>query len=155
MAQRIWCFSTPTEEAALAHKKNFYGWMLAGRDLFKALSREWPLFDGSPCDEPRVLETFPHAVVCALAGRIVAAKPKAQVRRAALIKQGVDVSELTNVDYLDAALCAVTAQAYLRDEMTALGDTETGFMVVPRSPLLAASVSHPGSAASTASTLAS
>jgi predicted nuclease with RNAse H fold len=70
------------------------------------------LFDGMRRDDPVVLETFPHAVVCALAKKVVPAKNKLAVRRKALCDRGYDISRLPNLDFVDAALCALTAEAF-------------------------------------------
>ena len=37
LAAGIHCFATPTREAALASRSNFYGWMLRGEALYAAL----------------------------------------------------------------------------------------------------------------------
>ena len=76
-------------------------------------------------------ETFPHAVVCALAGRVVAARPKRETRRNALRQRGYDVGSLTNVDFVDAGLCAITADAFVRGRVTLFGKQVEGFIVVP------------------------
>ena len=78
-----------------------------------------------------VFESFPHAVVCALAGRVVPTKPKATVRRAALRARGYDVTCLVNIDFVDAALCAVAAEAFLKGCVQCFGDEQEGFIVVP------------------------
>jgi hypothetical protein len=49
------------------------------------------------------LETFPHAIVCALAGKVVATKPRTLNRRKALRDLGYDDSPLPNIDFVDAA----------------------------------------------------
>src|SRR5688500_18662444 len=95
MAQRIWCFATPTLGVAQAHPKKYYQWMLAGAELFKLLETTHPLFDGKQRGGRTCFETFPHAVACAVAGKVVAAKPKGTSRRQALCQEGYDVSKLT------------------------------------------------------------
>jgi len=109
--------------------------MLCGEALFRALSSEYPLFDGNsrPKPDPTCFETFPQAVACALAGKTVSAKgsEKRTVRRELLEKFEVELSELRNIDWLDAALCALTADFFARGRVTAYGDAITGFIVVP------------------------
>ena len=74
----IHAFSTPTKEAA--EGRQFYGWMLNGMKMYAALGR-FRLFDGSRGRLSLIcFETFPHAVACALAGRVVSAKQKATIR---------------------------------------------------------------------------
>lgn len=80
-----------------------------------------------------VFETFPHAMVCALAGKVVAAKPKADTRRKLLRGRGYDISVLSNIDFVDAALCALTAEAFLNNHLQCFGDKQEGFIVVPAS----------------------
>ena len=126
---KIHCFATPTR--ALANKSSFYKWVFNGERLYRQLAKHYVLFDGSRRAGRACFETFPHAVVCALAGRVVAARPKRETRRAALRKLGYDVSSLGNVDFVDAALCAVTAHAFARCSYRLFGEKNEGFVVVP------------------------
>ena len=126
---KIHCFATPTR--ARANKSSFYKWVFNGERLYRQLAKHYVLFDGSRRAGPACFETFPHAVVCALAGRVVPARPKRETRRAALRKLGYDVSSLTNVDFVDAALCAITAAAFARGSYRLFGETNEGFIVVP------------------------
>ena len=134
MAQRISCFATPTRAAAATHPKNYFGWMLAGAELYGLLEERCALYDGraSYSDRPVCFETFPQAIACAIAGARVSAKRKCTVRRALLRKVGVDTSALTNIDTVDAALCAWAAAQFARGATVAHGEAETGFIVVPR-----------------------
>jgi predicted nuclease with RNAse H fold len=129
--QVIQCFKTPTRERAQGI--GFYGWVFNGESLYQRLAPHYMLFDGMRGDDPVVLETFPHAVACALNGRVVAAKPKAKIRRKALRDRSYDISMLKNIDYVDAALCALTAEAFLKDRCQRFGDKQEGFIVVPNS----------------------
>jgi predicted RNase H-like nuclease len=73
----IHSFATPTCLNAQAHQKGFYGWVFNGLRLYTELGRHhYRLFDGGVREGPICFETFPHAVVCALLGRVVPAKPK-------------------------------------------------------------------------------
>ena len=128
----IQCFKTPTCERASNNQSGFFGWVLNGHDLYEALSSHYPLFDEKVNETKRTcIETFPHAVVCTLAGRVVSARLKAKTRREALRNAGYDDSELPNIDFVDAALCAITAKAFLDDKYSCFGDPEEGFIVVP------------------------
>lgn len=131
MARRIWCFSSPTREQALGHPKNHYGWMLAGEALYRAFQGTHRLFDGEAGAGPTILETFPQAVACALAGKVVSARGKVRSRRALLLARGVDESRLPNIDYVDAALCAVTAQGFAEGAFERYGDHLEGYIVTP------------------------
>jgi predicted RNase H-like nuclease len=128
--QIIQCFKTPTRERARGIR--FYDWILNGEKLYRQfVLHHYSLFDGEHRDGPVVLETFPHAVVCALKGGVVAAKPKTKNRRDALRDRGYDISMLDNIDFVDAALCALTAESFLRDRWQCFGDKQEGFIVVP------------------------
>ena len=126
---KISCFATPTR--ARANRSNFYKWVFNGERLYRQLAQHYRLFDGARRSSLTCFETFPHAVVCALAGRVVAARPKRETRRAALRKLGYDVNSLSNVDLVDAALCAVTADAFARGSYRLFGEKNEGFIVVP------------------------
>ena len=128
----IQCFKTPTRKRAQDTKSGFYGWVFNGERLYRELAHHYALFDGQHLKPPTVLETFPHAVVCALAGRVVAAKPKATTRHQSLRDQGYDVAGLRNIDFVDAALCAHTAEAFRTDRWRMFGAKEEGFIVVPK-----------------------
>jgi len=126
---KINCFSTPTREHAL--HRDFYTWVFNGENLYRSLIVQYPLFDGQRTEEQICIETFPHAVVCAMAGRVVSAKSKAKVRREALKNRGQDVSSLPNIDFVDAALCAVAADEFRKGNYQRYGDLSEGFIVVP------------------------
>ncbi len=44
---------------------------------------------------------------------------------------GIDISALTNMDLVDAALCALTAQHLVAGSIKTYGDITDGFIVVP------------------------
>ena len=135
MGERIWCFSSPTRQKAMEHPLNHFGWMLNGEALFNELEKTHPLC----CTLPMILgqrqcfETFPHAITCALSKGLVSAKKKRTNRCELLDKAGIDTAKLTNIDLVDAAICAMTAN------MVALGKTKTrgygepasGMIIVP------------------------
>ena len=62
---------------------------------------------------------------------MVSAKSKAKVRREALKNRGQDVSSLPNIDFVDAALCAVAADEFRKGNYQRYGDLSEGFIVVP------------------------
>jgi len=134
MAQGIWCFSSPSLAVAKAHPKNQFGWMLNGAELFQNLETAHPLLKQSsgPVSAPVCFETFPQAIACALAGEIVSAKQKRTVRRALLTQGGIDISQLTNIDLVDAALCALVAHHVALGKYKTYGDASSGLIVVPR-----------------------
>ena len=126
---RISAYATPSFDTACLNP--FYGWMLNGAALYQALEPEFPLLTQDTVPKRVSFETFPHAVACALAGSIVSAKKKNAVRRGLLGSLGLGASELPNIDYVDAALCAVTAQFLVAGLYKKYGDGRSGFIIVP------------------------
>ena len=106
--------------------------MLQGAKLYRALNETFKRFDGSNQRvRPICFETFPHAIACTLNGEPVPARDKRRVRRALLEKADVCCDSLTNIDFVDAALCALTAQFFSRRRYTYYGDAGEGCIVVP------------------------
>ncbi len=131
--EKISCFATPTEREARANRARFYDWVLNGQRLYKGFgAHNYDLFDGETTSGAICLETFPHAIVCAMAGQVTRARPKAKVRREALRSQHYDDSGLPNIDYVDAALCAITAAEFRANRYIRFGDPDEGFIVIPR-----------------------
>ena len=128
-AHKIHCFATPTR--ARAKESRFYAWVFKGERHYNQLFKHYALFNCARRAGPACFETFPHAVVCALAGRVVAAHPKRETRPNALRQRGYDVGSLTNVDFVDAGLCAITADAFARGDYKLFGEKAEGFIVVP------------------------
>ena len=123
-------FSTPSMAIGRVHP--FYGWMVNGAELFRLLGPHYRLFDGRSTALSLVcFETFPHAVACVLAGRTLSAKQKRFDRRRLLSRAGIETDSLTNIDEVDAALCALTAQHFLAGTFKAYGDDAEGYIVVP------------------------
>lgn len=130
--EKIHCFATPTRERAKDNNKSFYCWVFNGEKLYQQLQNHYPLFNGEQCEGPVCIETFPHAAACALAGRVVSAKHKAKVRREVLQRRGYDAGILSNIDYVDAAICAVVAEAFrIGRYHPPFGNHEEGFIIVP------------------------
>ena len=125
----IQSFKTPTRNSAKG--RPFYDWVFNGETLYQSLLPHYRLFDGTRPRGKIVLETFPHAVVCALSGRVIPACPKATTRRRILRELGYDDGPLANIDFVDAALCAVTAERFLLGRTSSFGHAEEGFIVVP------------------------
>ena len=131
LGRKIYCFATPTRERAVNHDKGFYDWVFNGENLYVQLRRSYQLFDGRKRKGPVCFETFPHAVVCAMEGRLVSAKSKVKVRRKALQNRGYVISNLSNIDFVDAALCAVAADEFGKGNYQCFGNPKEGFIVVP------------------------
>jgi predicted nuclease with RNAse H fold len=130
-AEGIHAFATPSQRRA--ENNPFYGWMLNGAELFRLLAPNYQLFDGRYSESnPVCFETFPQAVACALAGTVVSAKHKSKVRRRLLREAGLSIDSLTNIDMVDAALCALTAHHLVNGTVKIYGDAAEGFIVVPK-----------------------
>ena len=126
----IHTFATPSRERAV--KIAFHSWMLNGECLYECLAPEYPKYGGEASGGRVSIETFPQAVACALAGRIVSAKAKATLRRGLLAELRIDTSKLSNIDLVDAALCAIAGQRFLAGTACLFGDAKEGHIVVPR-----------------------
>lgn len=122
-------FSTPGRTVGKSHP--FYEWVRNGQTLYRLLEESHSLFNGEVGPGPQCMETFPQAVACALAQRILPAKRKCTNRRDVLGKRGLETSMLKNIDFVDAALCAVAALYLQKREFDCYGDDEEGFIVVP------------------------
>lgn len=133
MQQRIWCFATPKEATAVAHPKGYYNWMRYGMELYAALTPTHPLRDAhTSTGVPHCFETFPHAITWHLLGGAASARRKRQQRRELLMRLGIQSEAITNIDTVDAALCAYTAHlAATGAPLVAFGEEVTGFIVVP------------------------
>lgn len=123
----------------LAQLDGFHAWMLQGEALYVALQPHFPLWsppEGSsealPSKHRFCFETFPHAITCALLGRIVRGADKAADRRAALAVAGIQLPQwqLTQDD-IDACLCALAAQIVFGGDLQAFGKSGEGFILAP------------------------
>jgi predicted nuclease with RNAse H fold len=133
MKDGIWCFSTPSLDIAESHPSDYFGWMRSGAKLYDALiSSGYPLFAGTRhSGRPVCFETFPHAIACALQGAVVSAKRKRQTRRSLLRENAIVTEALTNIDWIDAALCALAAYRFVSGSVKTYGAVEEGYIVVP------------------------
>jgi predicted nuclease with RNAse H fold len=126
---KIHLYCMPTRDKGLADTTGFYDWVFNGEKLYELLKPHYPLFEGDRQEGPACLESFPHAVACALTGKIVPADQ--EVRRKILTEQGYDVSSLPNADFVDAALCALAGRAFREGRSQHFGQKGEGFIVVP------------------------
>lgn len=135
--ERISSFITPTRERAVQNTSGFYGWMFSGMELYAQLAAHYALFGGQPdaLERPLCFETFPQAVACHLAGTMVSAKKKCTNRREVLLRAGLDIGALKNIDLVDAALCALAAQHLALGTFKVYGEPVGGLIVVPRGTL--------------------
>jgi predicted nuclease with RNAse H fold len=149
MAHGIRCFASPTRERALAHPTDYFGWMLQGETLYRALETSHPLCSGLPVTgQPCCFETFPHAITWHLRGGEATASRKRTQRRALLAGVGIELASLTSIDLVDAALCAFTAHhAATGGKCRSYGTPGTGLVIVPEPsprPRLCAAGRAPG-----------
>ena len=129
-AHGIRCFYSPSKE--VASQKAFYGWMLNGEKLYDCLGlNHYPRFEGQVNNGKICIETFPHAIVWALSGLKIPEGTKRTIRREILTRKGYNISSLTNIDYLDAALCAIAANEFSKRNYRPFGNREEGFIIVP------------------------
>ncbi|GGP22379.1 DUF429 domain-containing protein [Silvimonas iriomotensis] len=132
-ARKLFVFSSPTREIALAHPTNFYGWMFNGERVFDALAAHYPLWSGETPARGVCFETFPHAITAALLqSEAVSARRKRSQRRAVLVAAGIDPSGLRSIDDVDAALCALCAQYLGRGQVQRYGEVPDGLIAVPQ-----------------------
>jgi|SRR6267143_3463451 len=130
-AEGIHAFATPGR--AVGERHRFYRWMRNGAELFRLMTPYYWLFNGRMSESsPVCFETFPHAVACALAGKILPAKQKRTDRPRLLHEAGLSLDHLPNIDMVDAALCALTAQHLLNGTFKTYGEAAEGFIVVPK-----------------------
>jgi predicted nuclease with RNAse H fold len=129
----IRCFTSPTRQRAVAHPIDYFGWMLRGEALYRALETSHPLLRGLPVEGPTCFETFPHAITWHARGGEASAARKQSQRRELLRRQGLDPSRFRQIDWIDAALCALAAQQVARGgPCLSYGEAATGLLVVPR-----------------------
>lgn len=134
----IFCFASPSREAALSHPSNYYGWMLQGEALYRELEVSHPLLSGLPApglpaSGPACFETFPHAITWQLRGGNAEARLKRLQRRAILEQAGIGTAALTSIDWIDAALCALAAYHLASSpSCQAYGEPASGLIVVPQ-----------------------
>lgn len=133
MQKGVWCFSSPTKQKAhTRHRTGYYDWMLQGETLYQALEASHPLVRLLPIAGPGCFETFPHAITWHLRGGNAQASHKRSQRRELLQQAGINLVALTSIDWIDAALCALTAQiAASGGACVHYGEPQTGWIVVP------------------------
>ena len=129
------CFYTPTRE--LAAQSHFYDWVFNGQLIYQKLGL--PIFMGDQTDAPCIIETFPHAIQIALWARNGQSCPegsKLSVRRNTLaVQASYKTNQLSSIDFVDAALCAVSSDYFLKNQFNAYGCKQDGFIVLPKNTI--------------------
>ncbi len=136
MQMGIWCFASPTHQKAhTPHRSGYFDWMLQGEKLYQALEASHPLVSAIPLTGPGCFETFPHAITWHLRGGNAKAAQKRLQRRELLVQAGIDLTPLTSIDWIDAALCALTAHLVgTGGDCLVHGEPKTGLIIVPSGP---------------------
>ena len=126
----IHAFNTPSSRDGRGHA--FYAWMDVGFEAFRvAGARGFPRYRaGNP--RGTAMEVFPHASTAVLAGCLPPKGARKKPWRAGILSaHGVPVGELTTVDRVDAAICALTGLLALDGHRFAPGDPREGVIVLP------------------------
>ena len=126
----IHAFNTPSSRDGRGHP--FYAWMEVGFQAFRvAGARGFPRYRAG---DPRgtAIEVFPHGSAAVLAGCLPPkGARKKPWRTRILATHGIPTAELTTVDRVDAALCALTGLLALQGHRFAPGDPKEGVIVLP------------------------
>jgi predicted nuclease with RNAse H fold len=121
--------ATPSRERA--SQIPFYRWMLNGERLYAALQQHFPLYRDVGAKPPFCFETYPYLAACGYAARRLKAAHKKIDRRNLIKAAGIDDAPLTNIDFVDAAICAMVALSVSIDYGTAAGNPEEGYILYP------------------------
>lgn len=131
MREGIRSFFTPTEEAA--RNSYFYDWVFNGKRLYEALG--FPIFFEKYESIGLCIETFPNAVEKLILKEkgisLSNTKSKSARRRGVLDNTGYSTKELSNLDFVDAALCSLAAYGFHIKNYRLFGSSEEGFIVTP------------------------
>lgn len=130
----IRCFFTPHRSEAINHPTGYYNWMLQGEKLYQLLQPDYPVFrqksneisTGRYC-----FETYPYAIACRLSGRILKARNKLADRAELLHLHDIQLPDPANIDFIDAALCALMANLVSPEQYQATGDDAGGHILLP------------------------
>ena len=117
--KRIPCFCTPTR--ARAALSRFYDWVFNGEQLYQAFQRQ----------SINPIETYPHGVSEIILQRSPFPAKKQARRQVALAKMGLLNPCLKSVDFRDAALAALTADAFREHQTHAFGNDSEGKIHLP------------------------
>lgn len=126
----IQSYGTPSDPQKQEHR--FFGWMKSGIAAFAVCAKAgYPRYRQGEV-RGTALEVFPHATSVVLSGGLPPREAAKKDWRVAVLRdRGVELTQLTSLDLVDAALAALTGLLALRGEFTALGDPEEGMIVVP------------------------
>ena len=117
--KHIPCFCTPTR--AIAKKSSFYDWVFNGEKLYKVLKKM----------KIETYETYPHGITEIILN-FKGDNSKIERRKKAMKKLGLTLIEDENIDFIDAALCSLTAHAKLTDDVIYFGNNKEGYILLPK-----------------------
>jgi predicted nuclease with RNAse H fold len=117
----------------------FHRWMAVGIEAHRVCNQGgFARYQGGVV-RGRTLEVFPHASAVTLAGCLPKAsrtrRDKLAFREPMLARHGIESRAWRSLDFVDAALAALTGLMALRGAFSAVGDPEEGVIVVPVQPL--------------------
>lgn len=130
----ISCFFTPRRNKAVAHPTGYYNWMLQGEKLYLKLNQSHSLYSGTPdcISDSTCFETYPHAIACRLSGCKLLARNKLADRSAILQQNNIILPFFHEIDFIDAALCALMALHFSQMQFSAFGEPAGGFIILPK-----------------------
>lgn len=133
LQEGIRCYLTPRRSDAWQNTTGFYQWMFRGMALFRGLARTHPLCrGGEEAGGACAFETFPHAITWSLRGGDADAADKRRQRLAILRENAISTRGLTTMDWIDAALCALSADRFASGRrMHFYGNRSSGHILVP------------------------
>jgi len=133
MGMGIWCFSTPTRQGPWLIREIISVGCSEARRCIAHLHRRTRWSPDFQCPaEGAALKSFPHAITWHMRGGNADASRKRAQRRALLEAAEIDLTMLTNIDLVDAALCALAAyRAATGGACVSFGEPGTGLIIVP------------------------
>jgi predicted RNase H-like nuclease len=111
----------------------FYAWMHTGMQVFSMLDSLGYRSFVEYLQPPVWMEVFPSASA-RLMGKHPPKGNKHQQRLYLLEQMGIEIDLLSNRHLVDAAICAVTGIHGLKGRFAAIGDRQTGFIILPAAP---------------------
>ena len=116
--KNIPCFCTPTKK--IAKKSSFYDWVFNGEKLYNSL-RDINV---------DICETYPHGITQIILN-FKGNGSKSEIRRSAIKKIGLELKAINNLDFVDAVLCSLAAEAKLTNKVVSIGNNKEGYIILP------------------------
>lgn len=127
------CFFTPRRSEAVNHPTGYYNWMIQGEKLYLKLTKTHSVYSGTTdcISDSTCFETYPFAIASRFAGCKLLARNKMADRSAILQQYHINLPSFQEIDFIDAALCALMALHFSKMQFKAFGDPAAGFIIVP------------------------